>query len=330
MGEFDFIATYLSPLAGTEGLDLRDDAALYQPPAGYDLVLTKDVMVEGVHFPQGHYGGDTSEKLLRVNLSDLAAKGARPVGYLLSIAWPQYTSIQDFAAGFCAGLKNVQHAYDFKLFGGDTVSIDGPMVVSATLLGLVPHGKMVTRSGANIGDDVWITGTIGDAYLGLQTLLGEPMTPVPTGEALWMWEEAYYRPEPRLLLRKVLREFATACSDISDGVISDIGHIATASQVGIDIKLDAIPLSSHTQSWVQGKGETARLDLASAGDDYELGFTASPENQTNLLARANALGLQITKIGRVCAPIAGQNLTRVLNAGGQPISVTHTGFSHLS
>ncbi|MDB2439853.1 thiamine-phosphate kinase, partial [Hellea sp.] len=150
MDEFGFIATHLAPLAGPGGLGLKDDAAILKPSAGKDLILTKDTMVEGVHFPKGHYGGDTAEKLLRVNLSDLAAKGANPLGYMLSIAWPK--SIDDrYFKGFAAGLRDVQDAYDFKLLGGDTTSIDGPMVVTATLIGDVPEGQMVTRSGAKPG-----------------------------------------------------------------------------------------------------------------------------------------------------------------------------------
>jgi len=134
VNEFDFIATHLAPLAGPGGLGLKDDAALLKPSPGKDLILTKDTMVEAVHFPQGHYCGDTAEKLLRVNLSDLAAKGAHPIGYMLSIAWPKGIDSAYFK-GFAAGLQDVQDAYDFKLLGGDTTSIDGPMVVTATLIG---------------------------------------------------------------------------------------------------------------------------------------------------------------------------------------------------
>jgi len=149
VNEFDFIATYLAPLAGPGGLSLKDDAALLKPSQGKELVLTKDTMVEGVHFPNGHYGGDTAEKLLRVNLSDLAAKGAHPTGYLLSIAWPKGIDSKYFK-GFASGLKDVQEAYDFRLLGGDTTSIDGPMVVTATLIGEVPEGEMVMRISENI------------------------------------------------------------------------------------------------------------------------------------------------------------------------------------
>ena len=300
MDEFDFIATYLAPLAGPGGLGLKDDAALLKPSAGKDLVLTKDTMVEGVHFPHGHYGGDTAEKLLRVNLSDLAAKGAHPIGYMLSIAWPKGIDSIYFK-GFAAGLRDIQDAYDFKLFGGDTTSIEGLMVVTATLIGEVPEGEMVTRNGVKAGDDIWITGTIGDAYLGLQTVLGKALEPKPSAEALGHFEEAYYRPEPRLLFRKSLREYANGCADISDGLVADAGHVANASGVRFVIDADKIPLSSHTGAWLSGQvnQDEAFKTLITAGDDYELVFTATPENAAHLRKAAKAIGLRLCKVGSV-------------------------------
>ena len=300
MNEFDFIATYLAPLAGPGGLSLKDDAALLKSSAGKDLILTKDTMVEGVHFPQGHFGGDTAEKLLRVNLSDLAAKGAHPIGYMLSIAWPKGIDSAYFK-GFASGLRDVQEAYDFKLLGGDTTSIDGPMVVSATLIGEVPEGEMVKRSGAKAGDDVWVTATIGDAYLGLQTVLGKALKPQPNAEALWHFEEAYYRPEPRLLFRKTLRQYATACADISDGFVADAGHIANASGVRFIIDADKIPLSSHTGAWLSGQvnQDEALKTLVTAGDDYELVFAAGQDNAAHLRKAAKTIGLRLSKVGTV-------------------------------
>ena len=300
MDEFDFIATHLAPLAGPGGLGLKDDAALLKPSVGKDLVLTKDAMVEGVHFPQGHYGGDTAEKLLRVNLSDLAAKGARPIGYMLSIAWPRDID-KAYYAGFASGLRDVQQAYDFKLLGGDTVSTDGPMVVTATLIGEVPHGEMVMRSGAKAGDDIWVTGTIGDAYLGLQSVLGHTLTPVPSQDSLLHFEEAYYRPEPRLLCRKVLRQYATACADISDGLIADITHITKASDVSVVINLEDVPLSPAARTWLRGQSskEDAYKMLVTAGDDYELVFSASADLRAAIESSVKTLGLKLSRIGAV-------------------------------
>lgn len=324
MDEFDFIATHLAPLAGPGGLGLKDDAALLKPSAGKDLVLTKDTMVEGVHFPQGHYGGDTAEKLLRVNLSDLAAKGAHPIGYMLSIAWPK--GIDDkYFKGFAAGLRDIQDAYDFKLLGGDTTSIDGPMVVTATLLGEVPTGEMVKRSGASVGDDIWVTGTIGDAYLGLQTVLGEALEPQPNAEALWHFEEAYYRPEPRLLFRKTLRQHGNGCADISDGLVADAGHVAKASGVSLVIDADKMPLSNHAGAWLSGQSDedAAFKSLITAGDDYELVFTASPEDAAQIRQTSRTLGLRISKIGTVKS---GEGV--VIMSDGKSMTFEQTGHKH--
>ena len=324
MDEFDFIATHLAPLAGPGGLGLKDDAALLNPTFGKDLILTKDTMVEGVHFPAGHYGGDTAEKLLRVNLSDLAAKGAHPIGYMLSIAWPK--GIDDaYFTGFAAGLRDVQDAYDFKLLGGDTTSIDGPMVVTATLIGEVPEGEMVKRNGAKAGDEIWVTGTIGDAYLGLQTVLGQALTPQPNADALWHFEDAYYRPEPRLLFRKALRQFANACADVSDGLVADAGHIASASDVRFVIDADKVPLSSSAGAWLsdQENEEAAFETLITSGDDYELVFTAPEERASGIRKVASAIGLRVGRVGRV---EQGQGISVIYE--GNPITFTKVGHTH--
>ena len=322
MDEFDFIATYLAPLAGEGGLGLKDDAAILTPSAGKELVLTKDTMVEGVHFPQGHYGGDTAEKLLRVNLSDLAAKGARPVGYLLSIVWPE--DIQpEYFKGFAQGLSDVQQAYDFHLLGGDTTKSAGPMVVSATLIGDVPAGTMVPRSGASIGDDVWVSGTIGDAYLGLQNVLGTSLNPMPDAEAIWHFEEAYYRPTPQLLMRKLLRTYATACADISDGLIADVGHVARASGCGFELSLEGMPLSSHAAHWV-GDSQARCVTLLTAGDDYELVFTAKPDARMAVKKSAEKIGITLSLIGTVHQ---GDGVT-LRDAAGKAIKIETPGYTH--
>lgn len=324
MDEFDFIARYLKPLSGPQGLNLLDDAAVYSPPSGFDLVLTKDTMVEGVHFPNRHWGADTAEKLLRVNLSDLAAKGARPAGYLLSIAWPKSVDKEVYFKAFVKGLQTVQEAFDFSLFGGDTVSIDGPMVVSATLMGLVPKGEMVTRSGAEIGDDVWVSGTIGDAALGLKLVLGEDLGMSPSGAAIWTWEEAYFRPVPRLALRKLLRKYANACADISDGLISDVTHIANASRVGIEIDLNKIPVSDASQSWVKAHKINGLEALITAGDDYELAFLAKPKHADAIQEFSKQNGVVLTRIGSATEGVG----VRVLNPDGSERPLNQTGFKH--
>lgn len=278
MNERDFIAL-LRPLAGPGALNLDDDAAILTPPPGHDLILSKDTMVEGIHFPDGRIGGGFSERLLRVALSDLAAKGARPIGYMLSVAWPVGRE-PHWPSGFVRGLHDSQSSFDCPLIGGDTTATVGPLVASATVFGVVPSGGMVRRSGANIGDDVWFTGRLGLAEAGLALITGKPSALSPADQLAA--EEAYLRPEPRFSFRKILRLYASACADISDGLLSEAGHIASASQVKIDLT------ETHTLG-------------AEFGDDYELLFTASPDHRDALQMAAKALGLPITRCGSVMA-----------------------------
>lgn len=283
MNERDFIAL-LRPLAGPAGLNLDDDAAILTPPSGQDMILSTDTMVEGVHFPKDRIGGGFSERLLRTALSDLAAKGARPIGYMLSIAWPIGRDTK-WLSGFVRGLHDAQESFDCPLIGGDTTSTDGPLVASATVFGLVPTGEMVRRSGAKSGDDVWFTGVLGLAETGLAVVTGQviDLTPVERFAA----EEAYLRPEPRFAFCKVLRLFATASADISDGLLSEAGHIASASRVQIDLDVTA-------------------TKNAAFGDDYELLFTASPKDREGITAGATAIGLPLTLCGHV---LAGEGVT---------------------
>lgn len=328
MDEFSLIQTYLAPLAGAGSLGLRDDAAIYRPREGFDLILTKDCFVEGVHFAKGRYGADTAERLLRTNLSDLAAKGARPAGYLLSIAWPDNADIK-FFAGFAAGLRDAQQSYDFTLFGGDTVRTSGPMVISATFIGEVPSGQMVTRSGAQTGDDVWVTGSLGAAMLGCHYVTGKAIHPPPNGQGLWAFETAFLRPEPRLLFRKALRKYASACADISDGLLSDMQHIAAASAAQIELNFDLIPIAPEAKIWAlaQDNRQAALMELLTFGDDYELLFTAAEKMTNNLLEAANKIGLPLTKIGRVSG---GSDTPKVtcFDGQGQVMIFPKTGYSH--
>lgn len=321
MDEFEFIANYLAPLAGPGGLGLKDDAAIFKPSVGKDIIITKDTMVEGVHFPHGHYGKNTAEKLLRVNLSDLAAKGAKPVGYLLSIVWPKGVD-QEVFKDFASGLAVIQKAYGFKLLGGDTTSTRGPMVVTATLIGEVPQNTMVKRSGAKVGDDVWVTGTIGDAYLGLQKVLGRLLDPKPKGTGAKLFDNAYFRPEPRLAFCEILKTYANACADISDGLIADAEHVSRASGVGFDLILNDIPLSKPAAEWA-GKDLPRLKTLVTSGDDFELIFTSAPSNETALMG-AETKGLRLTKIGTVSK---GSGI-KVTDSGGKTVAFDKTGHKH--
>jgi thiamine-monophosphate kinase len=269
--EFETIAKLLRPLTrgAPEALDLLDDAAVLPSRPGFDLVLTKDAMVEGVHFLPTDPLDLVARKLLRTNLSDLAAKGAEPFGYLLAAAWRRSDGWDERAA-FAKGLAEDGEAFDLRLLGGDTVSTSGPLVVSATLLGWVPSGGMIRRDGAKAGDLVVVTGHIGDGWLSLQAALGRFGD--PQGELL----DRYRLPQPRLGMRRALN-LAHAAADISDGLLADVGHVARASGLKAVVDLQRIPRSLVGGVWSDGKVDRL-LALATGGDDYELVCAVSPEN----------------------------------------------------
>jgi thiamine-monophosphate kinase len=269
--EFGQIARLYRPLTrgAPEAFDLLDDAAAIPSRPGQDLIVTKDAMVEGVHFLSGEAPGLIARKLLRVNLSDLAAKGAEPYGYFLAVAWP---SSFDWPAreAFAEGLRADGEAYGLTLLGGDTVSTPGPLMASLTLLGWTPGGGMVRRGGARAGDLVMVSGTIGDGWLGLKAARGELDDP---GGYL---ADRYRLPQPRVDLREALRAHASAAADVSDGLIADAGHIGEASGLKVRLDLDRLPLSEPARRWLDGQpdGVQALLALASGGDDYEIVCTA--------------------------------------------------------
>ncbi len=309
--EFSLIARHFAPLAGEGALGLRDDAAVFVPPAGRELVVTADAMVGGVHFLPNDPARDIARKLLRVNLSDIAAMGAVPLGYLLTLSVPRGTPdgwIRDFASGLALD----QAAYGIALFGGDTTSTPGPVSLSVTMFGHVAPGAAWQRSGARVGDDIWVTGVIGDGVLGLRALLGE--VDDPDGSLV-----LHYRlPSPRVGLG--LDGIVSAAMDISDGLLQDSGHMARASGVGVEIALDAVPLSAA--------GQAAGADFVSSGvaggDDYELLLTAPGEKRDALVAVARAAGVAVTRIGRC---VAGEGV-RCVGADGRVVEAGGGGWSH--
>lgn len=310
LDEFGQIARLYRPLTrgAPEAFDLLDDAAAIPSRPGQDLVITKDAMVEGVHFLAGEAPGLIARKLLRVNLSDLAAKGAEPYGYFLAVAWPKGFGL-DQREVFAEGLKVDGEAFGLSLLGGDTVSTPGPMTLSLTMLGWTPSGRMVRRAGARAGDLLMVSGTIGDGWLGL--LAARKEIPDPDGYLAGR----YRLPSPRIELALGLREHASAAADVSDGLIADAGHIAKASGLGLSIDLAKLPLSPAASTWLARQPDRIRAlrDLASGGDDYEIVCTAPPD-------AARALGL--TVIGQV----EGEGI-RVL-VDGNPIDPGPGGWRH--
>jgi len=272
--EFDEIERLFRPLTrGAPGaFDLLDDAAVVPSRPGYDLVVTKDAVVEGVHFLRNEAPDLVARKLLRVNLSDLAAKAAEPFACFLAVAWPSNFDLRQrerFAMGLAADLES----YDLHLMGGDTVVTEGPFTASLTAMGWVPHGRMVRRAGARPGDKLLVSGTIGDGALGLAAAQGA----IPDSDGFLAFR--YRLPQPRLDLRGALRAWATAAADVSDGLVADAGHIAKASGVGLIVDLDQLPLSGAAATWLeqQADPQDALIRLGTGGDDYEVVCTIRPD-----------------------------------------------------
>jgi thiamine-monophosphate kinase len=322
--EFEDIARLFRPLTwgAPEALGLLDDAAVIPSRPGFDLVVTKDAMVEGVHFLPEDAPEMVARKLLRVNLSDLAAKAAAPYAYFLSVAWPKHYDAPARAA-FAAGLALDQAAFGLTLLGGDTVSTPGPLTVSATMLGWVENGAMVRRGGAAPGDVVLVTGYIGDGGLGLKAARGELSGLEP--EMIDYLAGRYRLPEPRVGLREVLAREASASADVSDGIVADAGHIGAASGVAIQIDLERLPLSPAAKAWVatQPSAVDALAELAGAGDDYEVVCTATMAGAMRLALAAAGLGLPITPIGRV-----GEGEGTIALHRGVPVRLDSTGWRH--
>jgi len=321
-GEFELIDRYFRPLAGDPGaLSLTDDAAVYDPPHGEEVVLKADLIAEGIHFFADDPPKSIAAKALRVNLSDLAAKGAIPVGYLLSLALkPDWE--EDWIAGFAAGLAVDQVTYGVTLFGGDTSRASGGTVVSVAAIGRAPVGRIVRRNGARPGDAIFVSGTIGDAALGLRIRLGT-LDAMPAGKAADHLLDRYLHPQPRVALAPVVLGFATASLDISDGLVGDLAHVCRQSGVGAEIAAAAVPLSAGAKAMVAAD-PSALATVMTGGDDYEVLATV-PETRAEAFATAAAeAGVPVTRIGRI---IEGGTPPTVLGPDG-PIRFDHASHTH--
>ncbi len=315
-GEFALIDELLKPLAsGFPGaLGLTDDAALVDVPAGRSLVIAKDAIVAGVHFFADDPADAVAQKLLRVNLSDLAAMGAEPLAYLTVIARPR--DLEDsWLDGFARGLGRDQVRFGLSLIGGDIVSTPGPLMLSCTILGLVEQGRALRRSTAQPGDLIWVSGTLGDAALGLRVIKGLAAT---EDEAFYLVER-YRRPEPRLALGRRLLGLAHAAIDVSDGLLADLGHILEESKVGGRLEAELLPVSDVAH------GLPGWLEAAlGGGDDYELLFTAPEAATPAIEGLAAELDLRLAAIGRI---VEGGGL-ELVDAAGAPLAVEGHGWRH--
>ncbi|MGO9702792.1 MAG: thiamine-phosphate kinase [Xanthobacteraceae bacterium] len=294
------IARYLRPLAThPAALGLVDDAAELTPPPGCDLVLKTDGVIAGVHFFPNDPAKDIGRKALRMNLSDLAAKGAKPLGFLLSLALPAGTD-ETWITAFASGLGEDARHYGCPLLGGDTDHTPGPTTVSIAAFGTVPHGRMVRRSTAKVGDCVVVTGTIGDAALGVKLRADASLV------ARWRLthamaahlEQRYLLPQPRNALAEAVLQHAAAAMDVSDGLVGDLAKLCRASAVAGEIDVGRVPLSDAARAAIAA--EPARLETAlTGGDDYEIVLTLGPEKLPAFRAAADAAGILVTEIGRV-------------------------------
>ena len=282
MDEFGIIERYFAPLAGEGAFGLKDDAALIAARPGFDLVVTTDAISEGTDFFAFDPADTIAQKALRVNLSDLATKGAEPFAYLLNLALP-HSVAPDWLAAFAEGLGRDQRTFGISLLGGDTGATDGPLSIAVTAFGYVPQGKMIRRAGARVGDAVYVTGSIGEAGGGLAIFKREKHS---LADAERDQLTARYRvPEPPVSFAARLREVAHAAVDVSDGLIADLGHVASASGVRIVVEGEQVPLSGPLRAlW----GDQALARAVTAGDDYQIAFTAP-----------SGLEGPFTRIGRV-------------------------------
>jgi thiamine-monophosphate kinase len=312
MNEFETIQKYFRPL--TEGRDaLQDDAAVLTIPAGYELVVTSDTLNSGTHFVENTSPENIAHKSLRVNLSDLAAMGAKPLAYQLNIAFPKKPD-ESWLSSFTGALLNDQKKFEIYCSGGDTTSIFGPLSISITAMGIVPTGQALRRSGAKPGDHIILTGPVGDASIGLRVLQGQ----IKTADDNYFINAAF-QPMPRTAHIKILREFCSAAIDISDGLLADLGHMAVASGCGAEIAVQPDMFSAQAQ-----KTGIRAAQLLTGGDDYELLLAARPEKSPALLAELGAQGLFPTKIGTFTI---GQEVA-VRDEAGQPVLPEKRGWTH--
>ena len=325
-GEDKLIARYFRPLATADGaLSLTDDAAFFSPPSGHEVVLKTDAVVAGVHFLPDDPPDSIARKALRVNLSDLSAKGAKPAGCLMTLALPDGVS-KSWLEDFASGLKSDCEHFDCPLYGGDTVRTPGPVSISIFAFGTLPQGSMVRRAGAMPGHRVFVTGTIGDASLGLK-LLREPARRtawnLSDADAKFLIER-YRVPRPRVALAETIRAHASAAMDISDGLAGDLGKLCQVSKVSARIEVKALPLSSGVRQAL--RCEPALIEIvATGGDDYEILCTMAPERVQSFREAAEAAGVPVAEIGEVTA---GEGPALLVAADGTPLSFARASFSH--
>ncbi len=325
--EFELIAKYFAPLASGEAgaLGLGDDAALLTPPPGQQLVVTTDGLTAGVHFPSDEDPRDVAARLIGVNLSDLAAMGAEPWVYTLALALPDGWE-PSWLTDFSGELKNQQERFSIHLVGGDTTATPGPLTLSLTALGTVPEGEGLKRNGACAGDRIYVSGTIGDAALGLAVLQGG-LDGLDKKNADVL-EARYHRPEPRINLGRRLSGLANAAIDISDGLIADLGHLALESGLSAVLNVGQVPFSKAAlAAFALNSG--LREQALTGGDDYELIFSVPEKSAAGIADVEEDLGLALTHIGTLSdSKGEAPGFVRILGDDGKVLSIKKSGYRH--
>jgi len=322
LDEFEIIARHFKPLAAKcEGaLGLSDDAAVLRVATGRELIVTADALVEGVHFLSNDPPDLIARKMLRVNLSDLAAKGATPTVYLMTLALGPAVD-ESWIASFAHGLAQDQDEFGISLAGGDTTATPGPTTLSVTAMGEVAQGQALRRNGARAGDGIWVSGTIGDGALGLAAARGESLG--VDADAVAMLADRYRLPRPRVALGPRLVGMAHAAMDVSDGLVGDLRHICDASGLGAEIEAVRVPLSVVARA-VVARAPTRLREILTGGDDYEILFAAPVSRDRALMALSEEMGLALTRIGTM---MAGGGVT-VRDATGGPMETGQGGYRH--
>lgn len=321
--EFERIARYFAPLAGPGALNLTDDVALIDGPAGEQYALTTDTIIEGVDYFSDDPPSQVAQKLLRVNLSDLAAKGAMPFGYLLTTALPKSHG-EAWLDEFTQGLAADQKEFGVMLLGGDSSGTSGPTTLTLALIGKVVKGRAVLRSTARTGDHIFVSGTLGDAALGLAVRKGALGASLDAEQRNYLIDR-YRLPRPRVALGQKLVGIANAMIDISDGLLADLGHICGASGLRGVVHQPLLPLSPAARTAI-GANPTLNTAVTSGGDDYELLLTAPAEAADAIAKASAAVGIPVAAIGAI---EKGEGVA-LLDAAGRPMKVELKGYAHFS
>jgi len=314
LGEFDLIAKYFTRSVKRAALGVGDDCALFATSPGMQLAVSSDMLVEGRHFLPTVAPERLGHKALAVNLSDLAACGARPIGFTLALAMPRVD--ERFLEGFARGLLALADEHDCELIGGDTTQ--GPLNLCITVFGELPAGEALLRSGAQQGDELYVSGTLGDARAALEVFRGSLSV---DGSALESLRHAMEQPQPRVALGQALRGIATSAIDVSDGLLGDLGHILRRSKLGATLEVDALPRSAVLRTL---PAALQREFTLAGGDDYELVFSAPPRRAADVVRAAHASGVQITRIGRLDAEPG----LRLVDASGAAVANGFGSFDH--